>query len=142
MMEVTRKELLAGGAALALAGCGGEDGRVPAARRPAPSPSTPALRHFDAFLFAPHPKPVREAIERHRRGLDAGAADYLHAHEAELDEAVARRRAYLGVHAGDARVHRLDDDGARARLLAGCSSPATRSSPPSTTTTRPTSRCG
>ena len=95
-MEVTRKELLASGAALALvAGCGG--GKKPAA---AAAPRTgwagvraqfaldPGDRHFDAFLFAAHPKPVRAAIETHRRGLDAGAAAYLHEHEIELDDAV------------------------------------------------------
>ena len=85
-MPVTRKELLAGGAALALAGCGGK--RVVAA---APTPSgwagvraqfalDPDDRHFDAFLFAAHPRVVREAIDRHRRGFDSGANAYLHAH--------------------------------------------------------------
>ena len=50
-MEVTRKQLLAGGAALALAGCGGRK----KARRPSPRrASTPRYRHFDAFLFAAH----------------------------------------------------------------------------------------
>ena len=38
---------------------------------------------------------MRAAIERHRRGLDADAAGYLHAHEVELDDAWRRtpRRA-------------------------------------------------
>jgi selenocysteine lyase/cysteine desulfurase len=97
-VEVTRKQLLAGGAALALAGCGG-------AKKPAAKPQAgldPRDRHFDAFLFAAHGKPVRDAIERHRRGLDAGAAAYLHEHEAELDAAVARAAAgYLGVDAAE-----------------------------------------
>ena len=113
-MGVTRKELLAGGAALALVGCGGSKKAPPAA---GPYALDPALRHFDAFLFAAHPKPVRDAIERHRRGLDAGAATYLHEHEEEFDAAVAAAAAaYLGVDAARARVHRLDDDGARAGL--------------------------
>jgi selenocysteine lyase/cysteine desulfurase len=98
-VEVTRKQLLAGGAALALAGCGNSD------RQPAAKPQAgldPRYRHFDAFLFAAHDKPVREAIERHRRGLDAGAAAYLHAHEAELDAAVAAAAAgFLGVRAAE-----------------------------------------
>ena len=104
-MEVTRKELLASGAALALvAGCGGQ--KKPAAAAPATGWAgvraqfalAPGDRHFDAFLFAPHPKPVRAAIETHRKGLDAGAAAYLHAHEAELDDAVASAASsYLGV---------------------------------------------
>src|SRR3954452_18680489 len=56
------------------------------------------VRHFDAFLFAAHPKPVRDAIARHRAGLDAGANAYLHAHQAELEDRVARNAEdYLGV---------------------------------------------
>jgi selenocysteine lyase/cysteine desulfurase len=102
-MEVTRKELLASGAALALVGCGGSK------KAAAPAPKgwaavraqfelDPRDRHFDAFLFAPHPKPVRAAIERHRKGLDAGAAGYLHENERRLDEEVAAAgAAYLGV---------------------------------------------
>jgi selenocysteine lyase/cysteine desulfurase len=108
-MEVTRKELLASGAALALvAGCGG--GKKPAAAAPAATgwagvraqfALEPGVRHFDAFLFAAHPKPVRTAIEKHRKGLDAGAAAYLHAHEIELDDAVnSAAQAYLGVTPG------------------------------------------
>ena len=81
-MEVTRKQLLAGGAALALAGCGARKQDPPAKPR---AGLDPAYRHFDAFLFAAHDKPVRDAIERHRRGLDAGAATYLHAHQGELE---------------------------------------------------------
>jgi selenocysteine lyase/cysteine desulfurase len=93
-MEVTRKELLAGGAALALAGCGAKK-KPPAA---AAYGLDPEYRHFDAFLFAAHSKPVRDAIERHRRGMDAGAAAYLHAHQDELEAAVASAAAsYLGV---------------------------------------------
>ncbi len=107
-MEVTRKELLASGAALALVGgCGG--GKKPGAAAPltgwagvrAQFALDPGDRHFDAFLFASHPKPVRAAIEKHRRGLDAGAAAYLHAHERELDDAVnAAAQTYLGVTPG------------------------------------------
>ncbi len=105
-MEVTRKELLASGAALALvAGCG--CGKKPAAPVTgwagvrAQFTLDPRDRHFDAFLFAPHPKPVRAAIDKHRNGLDAGAAGYLHEHEAELEEAVmAAAQDYLGVTPG------------------------------------------
>jgi selenocysteine lyase/cysteine desulfurase len=104
-MGVTRKELLAGGAALALAGCGS---KRPAAATTTPSPKgwaavraqfalDPADRHFDGFLFAAHPKPVRDAIERHRKGLDSGANEYLHAHQEEAEKAVATNAAgYLG----------------------------------------------
>src|SRR3954447_8686727 len=86
-MEVTRKQLLAGGAALALSGCGAKQQPKPAAGL------DPSYRHFDAFLFAAHDQPVRDAIERHRRGLDAGAAAYLHEHQAELERAVAEPAA-------------------------------------------------
>src|SRR3954471_14967435 len=105
-MAVTRKELLAGGAALALAGCGHGKKRA-AAATPVPSgwaavraqyALDPAEHHFDGFLFASHPKVVRDAIERHRRGLDAGAARYVHEHEEQLDKAVADAgAAYFGV---------------------------------------------
>jgi selenocysteine lyase/cysteine desulfurase len=101
----TRRELLAGGAALAVAGCGASKRRP----RPGDVPTGwPAVRaqfdlpadqhHFDAFVFAPHPEPVRRAIARHRAGLDAGAAAYLHDHEAERESAVGdAASAYLGV---------------------------------------------
>src|SRR4051812_24333051 len=98
-MEVTRKQLLAGGAALALAGCGAKQTAEP--RKPA-SALDPTYRHFDAFLFAAHDEPVRAAIERHRRGLDAGAAAYLHEHQLGLEAAVAEAAAsYLGVATGE-----------------------------------------
>jgi selenocysteine lyase/cysteine desulfurase len=98
-MEVTRKQLLAGGAALALAGCGAKKTTSPA--KPA-SGLDPTYRHFDAFLFAAHDEPVRAAIERHRRGLDAGAAAYLHEHQLGLEAAVAGAAAsYLGAATGE-----------------------------------------
>jgi selenocysteine lyase/cysteine desulfurase len=105
---LTRKELLAGAAAAGVvAGCGSSS--KPARYDPSDWASVKAqfplasdVRHFDAFVLATHPKPVREAIERHRRGLDADPAGYLHAHEAELDERVARACArYLGVNPSD-----------------------------------------
>jgi isopenicillin-N epimerase len=49
------------------------------------------VRHFDAFVLATHPKSVREAIERHRRGLDADPNGYLRDHEAALDQRVLER---------------------------------------------------
>jgi len=56
------------------------------------------LAHFAAFVFATTPRPVADAIDAHRRGLDADPAGYLDAHEAELDEAVlAAGSEYLGV---------------------------------------------
>ncbi|MGH3084391.1 MAG: aminotransferase class V-fold PLP-dependent enzyme, partial [Gaiellaceae bacterium] len=40
--------------------------------------------HLTSFLLAAHPRPVRQAIDRHRRGLDANPIDYLHANEGRL----------------------------------------------------------
>ena len=48
--------------------------------------------NLTTFLLASHPRPVREAIERHRRELDANAALYLREAEIALeDEARAPR---------------------------------------------------
>jgi selenocysteine lyase/cysteine desulfurase len=61
----------------------------------------PGLSHFSAFVLAPHPAPVRDAIERHRHGLDRDAVGYLHANEDRLDAEVrAAAAGYLGA-AGD-----------------------------------------
>ena len=105
MSGLTRKQLLAGAAAAGVvAGCGGSSAE-PAPYDPEDWASVKAqfalsrgARHFDAFVLATHPKPVRDAIERHRRGLDADPAGYLHAHEAELDQRVLDAAArYLEV---------------------------------------------
>ena len=54
--------------------------------------------HLASFLLAAHPRPVREAIGRHRRGLDLNAVEYLHANEARLTgEARAAAGRHLGV---------------------------------------------
>ena len=92
MPGITRKQLLAGAAAAGVvAGCGGSK-----------PPRDDGLRHFDAFVLATHPPAVRAAIERHRRGLDADAAGYVHAHQQELDARVTDAAArYLGVRAAD-----------------------------------------
>jgi selenocysteine lyase/cysteine desulfurase len=58
----------------------------------------PGLAHMAGFLLAAHPASVRRAIERHRRGLDANPAEYLHANQARLERAVrSEAAAYLGV---------------------------------------------
>ena len=46
--------------------------------------------HMALMLLASHPRPVREAIERHRRGLDENPVDLRHA---ELREAGDAARA-------------------------------------------------
>ena len=55
------------------------------------------LTDLTTFMLAPHPQPVRAAIERHRRGLDASPKEYLFAHEFEQEQRVAEAAAeYLG----------------------------------------------
>ncbi len=49
---------------------------------------TPDVLHFASFLFAAHPRQVREAIQRHRRELDANPVEYLHANEQSLEHGV------------------------------------------------------
>ena len=48
--------------------------------------------NFAAWYFASHPAPVRAAIERNRRGLDADARTYMAGHE-ELEDAARRAAA-------------------------------------------------
>ena len=56
------------------------------------------LIHLAGFFLASHPTPVREAIERHRAGLDADPIGYWFAHEKKQEAAVLRAAAgYLGV---------------------------------------------
>lgn len=60
-------------------------------------PLSPDLIHLAGFFLASHPTPVREAIERHRAGLDADPIGYWFAQE-EKQEAIVLRAAadYLG----------------------------------------------
>ncbi len=54
--------------------------------------------HMTGFLLASHPSPVREAIERHRQGLDDDPATYWSEHEESGEAAVLGAAAeYLGV---------------------------------------------
>ncbi len=56
------------------------------------------LIHLAGFFLASHPAPVREAIERHRAGLDADPIGYWFAHEKTQEAAVLKAAAgYLGV---------------------------------------------
>src|SRR5215207_6573858 len=57
------------------------------------------VRPLTSFVLASHPTPVRDAIEKHRHGLDADTHAYL-AGERRLDTAVATAAAnYLGADA-------------------------------------------
>jgi selenocysteine lyase/cysteine desulfurase len=112
-VPLTRKSLLARGAGLAL-GAAAASGAGDAAAADAPFDPlswvsvreqfaiAPGLHHLAGFVLAPHPRPVREAIERHRRGLDADPVGYLHEHQAELERIVREEAArYLGASADE-----------------------------------------
>ena len=58
--------------------------------------------HLSAMLIASHPKPVRDAIEAHRRGMDASPLTYLFQNNRPLQEAArAAAGQCLGVDASD-----------------------------------------
>jgi isopenicillin-N epimerase len=91
-----RAGIVAGAGALAgLAGCEPDRARPDPARAQAAASGwaavraqfelDPAKRHFAAFVLASHPRPVAEAIERHRRGLQADPDGYLEDHGQRLD---------------------------------------------------------
>jgi selenocysteine lyase/cysteine desulfurase len=107
--------LVGAGAVAGLAGC--EPDR-PAPPRPATAAAQPNLSswdgvraefdldpawaHFAAFVLAAHPRPVRRAIDAHRRGLDANTEDYLRRQELGLeDEVLAAAADYLGAEQGE-----------------------------------------
>ena len=57
----------------------------------------PKYTNMTTFLLAQHPKPVRDAIERHRKALDAGTELYLLQATPEFEEAARAAAAdYLG----------------------------------------------
>jgi selenocysteine lyase/cysteine desulfurase len=60
-------------------------------------PLSPHLIHLAGFFLASHPTPVRDAIERHRAGLDTDPIGYWFEHEEKQEAAVLRAAAdYLG----------------------------------------------
>jgi selenocysteine lyase/cysteine desulfurase len=62
----------------------------------------PRLVQLGGLYLASHPAPVRRAIDRHRRGLDADPVGYLHAHGVDLEANVLRAAAgYLGARGVD-----------------------------------------
>jgi selenocysteine lyase/cysteine desulfurase len=53
--------------------------------------------HLATFLLSSHPKPVAEAIERHRRAFDLNPVDHYYSNVREMDEAIASSAAeYMG----------------------------------------------
>jgi selenocysteine lyase/cysteine desulfurase len=103
-VDVRRRTVLGAGLAygVTLAGCSTADTPTPGLD-PADWDSVraqfaldPGLAHFASFLLASHPAPVREAIDRHRAGLDLDPAGYVH-RDLELEEAArTAAAAYLG----------------------------------------------
>jgi len=114
----TRRSFLAGGGA-ALAGatllgtanaCGPEETPRPAAKRFDPQSWASVRDQFAldrdvhqlaAFVLAAHPAPVRAAIERHRRGLDADTHGYLEREQQFEEKVRANAARYLGVQASE-----------------------------------------
>lgn len=65
-------------------------------------PLTTSYIHLATFLLASHPRPVAEAIERHRRGLDENTAAYWHDHFETIDmKQRAAAAEYMGGHPGN-----------------------------------------
>jgi isopenicillin-N epimerase len=78
----------------------GDSGPAPAQAKPggirAQFALDPGYAHLTSFLLAPHPRPVRDAIERHRRALDENPKLYLE-RELEFESRVLQTAAgYLG----------------------------------------------
>src|SRR4051794_9146764 len=92
---------LTGGAALA--GCTADPRPTDAAFDPGDWDSVRAQFALDpdvvqlaAFVLAAHPKPVREAIDRHRAGLDRDTEHYVQAHARAEDDVRRAAAGYLG----------------------------------------------
>ncbi|MFE2753440.1 aminotransferase class V-fold PLP-dependent enzyme [Actinosynnema sp. NPDC059335] len=60
----------------------------------------PDYAHLSMSLVSSHPRPVREAIERHRAGLDANPALYFHRRDELVREVLDRAGAYVGADPG------------------------------------------
>lgn len=58
---------------------------------------SPDWIHLAGFLLASHPRPVRDAIERHRRALDENPALYLEGRFLDSTPTLRPAAAYLGV---------------------------------------------
>jgi isopenicillin-N epimerase len=119
-MTLARRELLTRtGLALAASAIASSGSATEALAQTIPVPSAPealddwaAVRaqfaisddfiHMSAMLISSHPKTVREAIDEHRRGMDANPVTYLHENNRHLQEA-ARTAAghYLGISSSD-----------------------------------------
>ena len=62
----------------------------------------PGIVQMSSFYLASHPRPVRDAIERHRRGLDREAHGYIEENVGRLERAVREEASrYMGVNGDD-----------------------------------------
>lgn len=60
-------------------------------------PLTRKYIQLSTFLLASHPKPVSDAIEKHRRALDENPSDYWHHHFQTIDAEISKSAAeYMG----------------------------------------------
>lgn len=60
-------------------------------------PLTRDYIQLSTFLLASHPKPVSDAIEKHRRGFDENPSDYWHHHFQTIDAHISKVAAqYMG----------------------------------------------
>ena len=65
-------------------------------------PLSRSLVHMSTFFLASHPTPVRDAIERHRRGLDENPIEYWFANEEKQEASVLTAASqYLGAQPDD-----------------------------------------
>lgn len=63
------------------------------------------LVHMSSFFLSSHPRPVRDAIERHRRGLDADPLHYVEENVAGFERAIRGAAAeYLAVQPDDLAI--------------------------------------
>jgi selenocysteine lyase/cysteine desulfurase len=118
---ITRGGLALGAGALAgLTGCEPDRATRPAAPAVASGWAgvrarfalDPGKRHFAAFVLASHPRPVADAIQRHRDGLQADPDGYLEAHGRRLDRAArAAAAGYLGADPDGIAFTRSTTDG-------------------------------
>jgi selenocysteine lyase/cysteine desulfurase len=102
-------------AAAVLAGCGGGSGSEDEGRDRSRAASTtggggvgtwgevralfdldPEVRHLSTFMFAPHSRPVREAIARHRDGFDRDPRGHLLDNEGLENEVAQAAGRHLG----------------------------------------------
>ncbi len=107
----------AGLVAISSQACGNsnDDETRPSLDRPAPAPLAeewrevreqfairPDLIDLSALLISSHPRPVREAIDRHRRGLDEDPVGYLQSQINQNERRVLDRAGeYLAASSGD-----------------------------------------